>query len=250
MKKHFYLLLFVSLIVIQFNGSAQRYKAAELEYRQYTVSAGKIVDTAVLNFLKPYSDSLNKMLSTVIGFATASLYSKQPEGTLGNFAADAMRYMAEKKFNRKVDMAAINPGGLRSYLPKGEISVRNVYEIMPFDNLVVLQELKGTQLKSFLDHTANKGGWGLSGVKMVIRNRQADSVYVGGKLLDPGATYVVANTDYVANGGDYTESLKGIRVSSIGYLFRDALLEYIAMITKEGRPITAQIENRVVHADR
>lgn len=250
MKTRSSFLFIVSLLVFQFGGYAQQYKAAEVQYKNYTVNAPTEQDSAVLNFLKPYSDSVKKVMNQVIGFATVTLYEKQPEGPLGNFAADAMRIMSEKKFNRKIDVAAINPGGLRSYLPKGEITVRNVYEVIPFDNLVVLQELTGSQLKRFLDHTADKGGWGLSGVTMQIRNRQADSVLINGQPLDLNATYTVANVDYVANGGDYTEMLKGIPIKSIGYVYRDAIIEYIKELSKQGKPVAAKIENRVINADQ
>ena len=250
MKKHLHFLLLVSLVGVQFNGSAQQYKAAEVEYKQYTVSAGKATDSTVLNLLKPYSDSLNKILGQVIGFATATLYNKQPEGPLGNFAADAMRAMAAQEFNTKVDVAVINSGGLRSHLPKGEITLRHIYEVMPFDNLVVLQELSGVQLKAFLDHAANKGGWGVSGIAMTIKNRQADSIYINNVPLDPAGVYIMASTDYIANGGDYSEMLKGIRMLNTGYLYRDALIEYILLLTKQGKAISAKVEKRVTNADQ
>lgn len=250
MKKYLHFLLIVSLIGVQFTGFAQQYRAAEVAYKQYTVSAGKEADSAVLNFLKPYADSLNKILAQVIGFSTATLYNKQPEGPLGNFAADAMRVMATQAFKRKVDVAVINSGGLRAHLPKGEITLKHVYDVMPFDNLIVLQELNGVQLKSFLDHTANRGGWCVSGITMTIRNRQADSIYINGAPLDANATYVVANTDYIAGGGDYSDMLKGIRMLNIGYLYRDAIVEYILMLTKQGKAISAQLEKRVTNADK
>jgi 2',3'-cyclic-nucleotide 2'-phosphodiesterase (5'-nucleotidase family) len=60
-----------------------------------------------------------------------------------------MRIMAEQKFGKKVDAAFINYGGIRSYIAKGEITVGKIYELMPFDNLIVLQDLKGAVFKSF-----------------------------------------------------------------------------------------------------
>jgi 2',3'-cyclic-nucleotide 2'-phosphodiesterase (5'-nucleotidase family) len=121
---------------------------------------------------------------------------------------------------------------------------------MPFDNLIVLQELKGSVLRKFLDHSANKGGWGVSGMKMQIRDHRADSVFLNGRMLDDSASYVIALTDYVAHGGDYSEMLKNIPVINIGYLYRDAIIEYIQEFTRQGKPVSANIENRVVNADR
>jgi 2',3'-cyclic-nucleotide 2'-phosphodiesterase (5'-nucleotidase family) len=250
MKKYLSSFFIASLLVSQLNVLAQQYAASAVEYKNYPVLRQDITDSSLLKLLKPYSDSVNKIMGKVIGFATMPLYEKQPESALGNFMADAMKLMAEKKFGRSIDAAVINSGGIRSSIPKGDITIKNAYEVMPFDNLIVLQELKGSVLRKFLDHSANKGGWGVSGIKMQIRDHRADSVFLNGKLLDDNATYVIALTDYVAGGGDYSEMLKNIPVINIGYLYRDAIIEYIQGFTTQGKPVSATIENRVINADR
>lgn len=199
--------------------------------------------------LSPYKDSVNKTMNKVIGFATETLSKSQGEVTLGNFFTDAMKEMGEKYFGRKIDVAVVNSGGMRSYIPKGDITVGKMYELMPFDNLIVLQEVKGSLLKQFLDHTANAGGWPVNGVTMTIKNKRAENILVGGKPLDENATYILANSDYVANGGDYSEMLKPFHQINIGYLMRDALIEYVQQFTKSGKPVTANKENRIINAD-
>jgi 2',3'-cyclic-nucleotide 2'-phosphodiesterase (5'-nucleotidase family) len=250
MKKFLSSFLIASLLVSQLNVMAQQYAASAVEYKNYPVLRQDITDSSLLKLIKPYSDSVNKMMGRVIGFATMPLYEKQPESALGNFMADAMKLMAEKRFGRSVDAAVINSGGIRASIPKGDITIKNAYEVTPFDNLIVLQELKGSVLRKFLDHSANKGGWGVSGMKMQIRDHRADSVFLNGRMLDDSASYVIALTDYVAHGGDYSEMLKNIPVINIGYLYRDAIIEYIQEFTRQGKPVSANIENRVVNADR
>jgi 2',3'-cyclic-nucleotide 2'-phosphodiesterase (5'-nucleotidase family) len=249
MKKYFFTLFLVSLLVSQLNAVAQKYAASELEYNSYPVERRDITDSSLLKLLKPYSDSVKKTMSKVIGFATITLYEKQPESPLGNFMADAMKIMGEKKFARKIDAAVINSGGIRSYIPKGDITLQHAFELMPFDNLIVLQEIKGSVLKRFLDFTASKGGWGVSGIKMQIKDHKADSIYINQTPLDENATYVIANTDYVARGGDNSVILKDIPMLNIGYLYREAIIEYIQQFTKQGKPVTATIERRVVNVD-
>ena len=75
-------------------------------------------------------------MNTVIGFSTIGLTKKLPESGLGNLIADAMKEMAQKKYATKVDAAFVNYGGIRSYIPKGEITIGKIFEIMPFDNLI------------------------------------------------------------------------------------------------------------------
>src|SRR6478609_4376489 len=87
----------------------------------------------------------------VVVFAVSCSTTHQPESGLGNLMADCMKTMAEKKFNRKVDAGFMNQFGIRTSIPKGNITVGKIFELMPFDNLVVLQEIKGTVLKQFLE---------------------------------------------------------------------------------------------------
>src|SRR4051812_20617605 len=115
--KHYFLFFFiVSLLAGQSNVLGQKYGASGVEYDYYPVTKQEITDSSLLKFLKPYRDSAAKVMGKVIGFATVTLYYKQPESPLGNFMADAMKMMGEQKFNKKIDAAVINAGGIRSYI--------------------------------------------------------------------------------------------------------------------------------------
>jgi 2',3'-cyclic-nucleotide 2'-phosphodiesterase (5'-nucleotidase family) len=120
---------------------------------------------------------------------------------------------------------------------------------MPFDNLVVLQEISGAVFQQFLDKTAIDGGWPLSGLTMEIKDKKAVNVLIAGKPIDPSAKYLIANSDYVANGGSDCSMLKGIAQENRGYLLRDALLDYSIASTAKGKTIDSNLENRVVNAN-
>lgn len=185
--------------------------------------------------------------SKVIGFAISSLYKKQPECPLGNFMADCMKLYGEKWYNRKVDAAFVNPSGMRSYIPKGDVKLGTIYKVMPYDNSIVLVKLKGEILALFLHHTAALGGWPCAGVTMGIKDKSAINILVGGEPLDENKIYTIAVSDYVAKGGNECTMLKGLPQANNHNLFRNALLEYVTSITKEGNPIDAKIEGRVVN---
>lgn len=72
---------------------------------------------------------------------------------------------------------------------------------------------------------------------------------INGKPLDLNATYTVAHSDYVANGGSDCSMLKSVPQINKGYLMRDAILEYVSMQTAAGKTIQPIIENRVTNAD-
>lgn len=221
-----------------------------LFYNDYRVEGNARKDSSLLRMLQPYTVSLGATMNKVIGVAANEIGFKRPQGALGNLMADCMRVMAEKKFARKVDAGFMNPGGIRSSIEKGNITVGKIYELMPFDNLVVLQEVKGSVLKEFLDHAALDGGWPASaGLVMAIKDKKAVNIMINNKPLDENATYVIANSDYVASGGDNCEMLRKVPMLSKGYLFRDALMEFIGGYTQQNKAVDYTNENRVTYVN-
>lgn len=214
----------------------------------YRIGTGSNIDSGMYQMLQPYADSIGKSMNKVIGFSANGMSKRQPESGLGNFMADCMKAMAEKKFDTRVDAAFINYGGIRSYLPKGEVTIGKIFEIMPFDNLIVLQVVRGDTLQAFLNRVAEKGGWPVSGITMGLKEKKAVNIMVNNVPLQPDSMYVIANSDYIANGGDDCFMLKKIPTLNKGYLLRDALLGYIENCTQIGQSIDANTQNRVVYA--
>ena len=239
----FPLLVFICITHYSFS------QTATIDFEDYRIDNQSNVDSSIIMMLKPYKDSIQHSMTAVIGFSIKGLAKRQPESALGNFMADAMKAMAEKKFNKKIDIAFVNYGGIRSYLPKGDITTGMIYELMPFDNLVVLQEVKGEVLQKFLDKMAARDGWPVSGLQMGIKNKKAVNILIGNQPISKTTTYLVANSDYIANGGDDCDMLRGIEQININYLFRDALIEYVLSMTRQGKSIDTVTENRIVYAN-
>ena len=225
------------------------YQSESLQYKNYQLSTAMPVDSSALVLLRPYSEQINKTMNDVVGIATIAMDKQLPECTLGNFMVDAFYVMAAEKYNTKVDLAILNYGGIRlNQLPAGNVTTGKIFELMPFDNLLILQKIKGDVLQQLLDLTASKGGWPLAGVSMQIKDKKAVNVLIGGKALDPAVVYTMVNSDFVANGGDDAAMLRGIPQITNGYLMRDAIFDYIKKLRAQGKNIEAKIENRVSNA--
>jgi 2',3'-cyclic-nucleotide 2'-phosphodiesterase (5'-nucleotidase family) len=225
------------------------YQGQSLQYKGYRISKTMPADSALLGFLQPYSDSVNNSMNAVLGVSPVTMDKTQPEGALGNFMADAFLTMAREKYNTPVDLAFVNFGGIRlTQLPAGNITRGKVFELMPFDNLLILQKVKGTVLQQVLDLMAARGGWPVAGVRMQISNGKAVNVRIGDQPFDPEKIYTIANSDFIANGGDNADMLRPIPQITNGYLMRDAIIDYVSRLSKAGKPITATIENRVTNA--
>jgi 2',3'-cyclic-nucleotide 2'-phosphodiesterase (5'-nucleotidase family) len=220
-----------------------------MQYKLYPIKQNTQSDASVNSLIKPYSDSVNKSMNDVVGILETTLEKAQPESSLGNFMADAFFEMAKIKYKEPVDGAVMNYGGIRlPQITPGNITRGKIFELMPFDNLLILQKMKGSVLQEFLDLTATKGGWPLANITMQIKDKKAVQVMIGGKPLDPDAMYTIANSDFVANGGDNADMLRKIPQQANGYLMRDALFDYISWLKSQGKNISAGPLNRVSNA--
>lgn len=225
------------------------YQSTQMTPVPYRITDKQAKDPSLDSLMQTYGAKLNTQMNAVIAQVGQTMEKERPESELGNVLADAMRSQSSLHFGKPVDIALINYGGVRvNQLNKGPLTRGKVYEIMPFDNIVILQALSGSTVQQLLDLVASKDGWPISGVSMQIRQKKAVSVWIGDKPLDLNATYWVANTDYVVNGGDDCTFLKNIPVLNDGYLLRDALIDHFTAQGKAGKPITGQIEKRIHYA--
>ena len=238
-------------ILLLFNVSCHKqYAAKSLVFNDYKVNNSIPSNQKLNELIRPYADSVHKSMNDVIAVSSVSLDKVQPEGTLGNLMADIMLIKAKEKYGVQVDCAVMNYGGIRlPVIAAGNITRGKIFELSPFDNLIVLQIVDGTILKTFLDHIASRKGWPVSGIKMTIKNKVATNVLINGQPLDPNQKYTMALLDYVANGGDDASMLRTVPQINHGFIYRDAILEYMIESNKAGKKISSQLENRITNAD-
>lgn len=207
----------------------------------------KAEDASITEMIAPYKKEVEKEMNTIIGEAAKKLTKAQPESTLGNWATDLVHQKCEDYLKRKIDFAVLNYGGLRiPSLPKGSITKGKIFELMPFDNLLVVIEIKGKDLPALFNHIAMKGGWPVSKqIKMTGHRDKAVDVHINGRKIENDRTYYVATNNYIANGGDNCTFLKDKKQISTGVLFRNAIIEFVKEETAAGRKLDAALENRI-----
>lgn len=226
------------------------YQPLSVQYQDYRLYPNYVSDSNMLVMLKPYSDSVHKSMNSIVATAATELERKQPEGTLGNILTDAILIKARENYQLNVDAAFINFGGIRlNSIPAGVISRGKVFELLPFDNVIVLLKIDGKLLQFFLDHITSRGGWPCAGIAWTIKNNKAVNIYIAGKPFSESSVYTIAVSDYVANGGDDCDMLRPVPQINNGYLLRDAVLDYFAELSKQGKTVSAKIENRISSAE-
>jgi len=164
-------------------------------------------DSMIESIVKPYRDSIQNELSTLVAISSTPLIKGKPESKLTNLVSDLLlefgnSYCIKQNLNIYPDIAYVNYGGIRASLPKGEITVERIFELMPFENEIVMIKISGKAFILMAEKIANRGGEGVAGMKLGIRNGLISSLTTGGKPIDPLSFYWVVTNDYIANGGD------------------------------------------------
>lgn len=188
-----------------------------------------IQDTSYLVDLEPTKQMLDSMLSEVIGVCPEKMVAAYlPESPLLNWAADATFEMAKRKYNGQVDMAVTNVGGLRSEIPAGNVTLRTMFDLMPFENQLVVLKMEGKDILELADVFAKNGGQGIAGMTMEIKNGKAQNVQINGMEIVEDAIYGVATSDYLSKGTDGMQPLtKALECIETGALLRDSYIEYV-----------------------
>ncbi len=226
----------------------QHISKTEVRYETISAKSDAIPDAEITAMIAPYKASLDEQMNEVIGQVGEEMTKKKPESTLGNWYVDAMMAGAQKA-GYPADLGMSNYGGLRiPSITAGPLTRGEIYELCPFDNLLVIVEVPGKQLDTLMQMIAASEGWPVSsGVRMTIKNKVMTSCTIHGALIDPDKTYIVALPDYVANGGDGTKMLIPLTRHQTGIVVRDILIDEAKAAAAKGMPIQSPIEGRIVN---
>ncbi|MFK8007485.1 MAG: 5'-nucleotidase C-terminal domain-containing protein [Saprospiraceae bacterium] len=217
-------------------------------------SSVKIEDTANIEssqeieiLISPYKKEMEKEMNLVIGDCEKELIKARPESTLGNWTADLIHKKCEEYYGKPIDFAVVNYGGLRILsLPAGPITKSNIFELMPFENALVVLNVDAETVEKLFARMAEYGGWPISHqVRFKIKDAKPIDIQINGKPIDKNKMYKIALSDFVANGGDKCFFFEDKKQEFLGKLFRDAIMEHVIELNDQGKKINADIEGRV-----
>lgn len=203
--------------------------------------------TPLIAMVNTYKQELDSKMNWVIGTSAEFMNAGQPESLLTNLTSDVIKAYGETHQEGGVDFAVMNVHGHRSTMPKGEITVRNIFEIYSFDNTITFIELEGRDVRKMFEAYARMGGAGISSnVRLEIENKRVASVTIDGKPVDTHKIYKIATLDYLANGNnEMSMFLNAKKMNDTGVTIRDVMMNYVKEQTEKGNKIRSKLDGRI-----
>ena len=197
-------------------------KSARLLDPGQAAALAPVPDAKVLSEISRMEKAYTKEFRKVVGHSGHAMeYDRKKDRTgeteLGDFVTDAFRSTTG------ADIAVVNSGSVRAGWPAGEVTKGDVINVFPYGNLMKKAEVSGEQILEMLENSVSlyPGDAGrflqVSGLSFTVDaakpvGSRVSDVLVKGEPLDPKGKYTMAVSDFMLQGGDGYQMLKGLHV--------------------------------------
>ncbi len=212
---------------------------SEIAVERIAIDEKISADKEIEDFVKHYSDHINKTLDSVLAYNPTDLNKSDGElnTAIGNLMADIVMEQANPVFKSRtgndIDVVLLNFGGIRSTIGKGPVTARTAYNIMPFENEIVVVEITAEKIQEMLTYLENnRTAHPLSGIVIKMdENYKITETKIEDKPIDTSATYFVATSDYLQQGGDNMNFLKDpVSLHRIDYKIRNSIIDFFGKV--------------------
>ena len=200
-----------------------------------TIEIKASADSSALAIIAPYQKGIEAEMNEVLTYSKINLTKKGTESLLGNFVTDLCLNYAD------AHMCVMNNGGLRTTIDKGSINRGKLYELMPFDNELVVLELNKEDYLGLLDYICKRGGEPFSGINITMDKRGSVINNSWPVNFENNEKVKVITSDYLANGGDKMSFFQNKEQYKVGLKLRDAIIDHC---TKTDT-ITSTLDGRI-----
>jgi 5'-nucleotidase / UDP-sugar diphosphatase len=192
-------------------------------------------------FIDSFKEKIGKDYSEVIGELKTDWKRTSEESNIGNFITDAQRQAVH------ADVAFMNNHGMRKDLPAGPITKMDLFEILPFRNVLTTFQLSGKQVKSVVEfYVKRRPPIQISGITCNWSGNKDSEIKItnleiNGKPFEEDRTYVCTANDYLA--GEAKRHL-GLEPQQIIYL-NMTLFNEVEKAVRTTKVIDSKVENRI-----
>ena len=243
--------LFFSVIILVSVACQNNYQLKNIKAKNIPIDSTLAKQDSIESIIEPYRNGLQAEMNKLLSYTEKAMFkSDNPLNTaIGNMMADAVLEMANPVFVKRnkdsIDAVLLNYGGIRSGISKGVITTKTAYNIMPFENMVVIAELDAETMRALIDYLAkNQVAHPIANMNLIIDNQgKIQNVNINGKPIDENQTYLIATSDYLIQGGDNMNFFKKAHnVYDIDYKLRNLFIDYFA----KHDTINPQADNRFI----
>jgi 2',3'-cyclic-nucleotide 2'-phosphodiesterase (5'-nucleotidase family) len=247
MKKIFFPLAVLSIF---FSCKKTNYRNTKITAKTQAIDSNIVSNPAYTEVIAPYKEKMIKEINTVLTYTPKDLVRTDGnmQSSLGNLMADLCFERAnplfKKKHGKEIDFALFNYGGIRSGVFKGTVTHRNAFELMPFENTLVVTELSGKKVEELIQYfIQNKRAHPISKhIKLTIQ-KDGYSLTIDDQPFDPSKTYHVLTHNYLQSGGDNMDFFKNpIQLYLLDYKVRNAIIDYFKSVDT----LSSKVDNRVI----
>ena len=229
-------LFVVILTMAGLSGCAtQGYRNTRVEAHKTTITGSLPESQAIESFIAPYRNQITKDLDSILAYAPVTYDKSQGkwQSPMSNMLAEATLAKADKLLyasgKQHVDACLLNHGGIRSIIAKGPVTTRTAFQVMPFENSVLVVQMKGAAVRKIADYIiAEKKPHPLAGITIKhVTNRLHNEIYIKGEPVQDEKTYNIATINYLLNGGDNMVFFaENVGVFDLNYKLRDLYIDY------------------------
>jgi 2',3'-cyclic-nucleotide 2'-phosphodiesterase (5'-nucleotidase family) len=225
-------LFFFSFLI--FSCKKEKYVVTKITANTIAIDSSLASDSDITKTIAPFKEKMIAGINTKISYTPKDIVRTDGdlESSLGNLIADLSYERANPIFNKEtgknIDFAMFNYGGIRAGIPKGNITNKHAFELMPFDNVFVVVELSGNQMEELINYLiTNKTAHPLSKQVQLTITKKGYTFFIQGKKFDKKKDYYVLTTDYLQTGGDSMNFFKNPKnIYKTDYKMRDAIVDY------------------------
>ncbi len=245
-----FLLLLLSIVACK-NNTQITSSPLVIEGRRIAVDKTIHSNREIEAFIKPYAIHLNNTLDSTLAYNPSNLSKNDGEfnTALGNMMADLVMEQANPIFSSRtgnnIDMVLLNKGGIRSGIGKGNVTSRTGFQLMPFENEIVVVEISGEKMLEMIRYLEEaKTAHPISGLELKVdKDFKIISAIIKGESINAEKTYFVATSDYLQQGGDNMVFLTNpINLFKIDYKLRNAIIDHF----KKVDTLKASTDNRYI----
>lgn len=215
--------------------------------KNFSISNSIQDDENIKNFIEPYKEKMIQAMNKKISHTNVELNKNGDNCNLGELLADQTFEGAEEWANKnglaKIDAAVINIGGIRSTIGVGDILLRHIYEVMPFENEVMIVKMKGSDLHDLFNYYATtKMNNPVSHLFIETKDGKVLKALINGKEINENQDYYIATSNYLAFGGDDMKFFSKGKLISTEIKLRDLFIEKF----KQNPEISAPSDVRLI----